>query len=221
MMNDKDSDGDDNDDDNDDDNNMDHDNDIDEDVIGKGSNPRKIKKKGGVYNNDMSFVHGRDWAKKYNEFRDLCQEYKKDNILLRAELRAAKGTRETTKRKMRESLGWDGEEASLAENVGYYCREYLFPCYKFLKDKCWDVFDPDQQNNSLSNFVRKGIKIPEGADYCDTWDRVIVPSIRLKYMNMRCNINNDVRSAYKSEYLNLYIFLLTIANNYLIIVYIT
>ncbi len=83
---------------------------------------------------------------------------------MRAELRAAKGSRETTKR---ESLGWDEEEANLAENVGYYCRAYLFPRYKFPKDK-WDVFDPDQQN-SLSNFVRKGVKIPEGADYRDIW----------------------------------------------------
>ena len=78
------------------------------------------------------------------------------------------------------------------------------------------MFDPDQQN-SLSNFVRKGLKIPEGADYRDIWDRVIVPSIRLKYTNMRCNINNDVRSAYKSENLNLCIYLLMITNNYLII----
>ncbi len=83
-------------------------------------------------------MHGREWEKKYNELRDLCQEYKRDNILLRAELRAAKESRETTKMKIRESLGWDGEEANLAENVGYYCRAYLFPRYKFPKDK-WDV----------------------------------------------------------------------------------
>ena len=73
-----------------------------------------------------------------------------------------------TKRKMRASLGWDGEEANLAGNVGYYCRAYLFPHYKFLNDKL-DVFDPDQQN-TLSNFVRKGLKILQGADYRDIWD---------------------------------------------------
>jgi hypothetical protein len=87
------------------DNEDDDDKDIDELAIRKGSNTRMIKKKGGEYNNDMSFVHGRYWAKKYNELRDLCREYKRDSILLRAELRAAKGSRETTKRKMRESLG--------------------------------------------------------------------------------------------------------------------
>jgi hypothetical protein len=129
------------------------------------------------------------------------------------ELRAPRGSPETTKMKTRESLGWDGEEANLAENVGYYCRAYLFPRYKFLKDK-WDVY-PDQQN-SLSNFVKKGLKIPEGVDYRDIWERVIVLLIHLKYTNMSCNINNDVRSAYKSEYLILYIYLLMITNTYLI-----
>ena len=83
----------------------------------------------------MSFGHGRDWTKKYNKLRDVCQEYKRDNIMLRAELRTAKGSRETTKRKMCESLGWDGEEANLTENVGYYCRAYLVPRYKFLEYK--------------------------------------------------------------------------------------
>ena len=56
-----------------------------------------------------------------DKMRDLCNEYKKDNIFLRAELRAARGSRETTKRKMREQLGWDGEEANLSENVANYC----------------------------------------------------------------------------------------------------
>ena len=85
--------------------------------------------------------------------KDLCIQYRKDIFLLRVELREAKGLCETTKRKMREQLGWDGEEANLAENVANYCRTYLFWCYKFLKDK-WVVIDPDQQN-SLSFFLEK------------------------------------------------------------------
>ena len=113
-------------------------------------------------------------------------------------------------------MGWGRNR--FGRKSGILLQSVFFLHDKFLKDK-WDVFDPDQQN-SLSNFVRKGLKIPEGADYRDIWDRVIVPSIHLKYTNMRCNINNDVRSAYKSEYLNLCIYLLMIANNYLIIDYI-
>ena len=73
--------------------------------------------------------------------------------MLKVELREAKGLHETTKRKICEQLGWDGEEANLAENVANYCRTYLFRCYKFLKDK-WVVVDPDQQN-SLSIFFEK------------------------------------------------------------------
>jgi hypothetical protein len=74
--------------------------------------------------------------------KDLYNKYRKYNILLRAVLRAAKGSRVTTKKLMREQLGWDGEEANLAENMATYCRVYLFLRYKFLKDK-WDIFDPD------------------------------------------------------------------------------
>jgi hypothetical protein len=120
----------------------------------------------------------RRWVERLNQMKDLCEEYKKDNILLRAELRAAKGSREMAKRKMRVQLEWNGKEANLSENVANYCRTYLFPRFKFLKDK-WDVFDPEHPK-SLSNVDKKQIKIPEGADYRDLWERVICPSIRLK-----------------------------------------
>ena len=54
------------DDDNNNDGNDDDDNNISELAIGKGSNTKRIKKKiGGEYNNDMNFVHGKDWEKKY------------------------------------------------------------------------------------------------------------------------------------------------------------
>ena len=96
------------------------------------------------------------WANKLDQMRDLLEEYKKDNILLRAELRAARGSHETMKRKMHVELGWDGEEANLSEYVANYCRTYLLPRFKFLKDK-WDVFDPEQPN-SLSNFVKNRLK---------------------------------------------------------------
>ena len=86
----------------------------------------------------------------------------------------------------------------MSENVANYCRTYLFPRFKFLKDK-WDVFDSEHPK-SLSNFVKKQIKILEHADYREIWDIVIFPSMRLKYTNLRCNINSDVRNAYKSEY---------------------
>jgi hypothetical protein len=49
----------------------------------------------------------RHWEERLDQMKDLCDEYKKDNILLRAELRATKGSRETTKRKMHIQLEWN------------------------------------------------------------------------------------------------------------------
>jgi len=101
----------------------------------------------GEYDDNISVGLEKHWANKCDKMKDLCDEYVRDNIMLMAELtRAAKRSRETTKRKMRVQLDWTGEEANLAENVANYCRTYLFPHYKFLKDK-WDVFDPDHHNS--------------------------------------------------------------------------
>jgi hypothetical protein len=135
----------------------------------KYSNSKKGKEQVRVIGKSKDIVSvaevERRWAERLDQTKDLCDEYKKDNILLRAELRAAKGSRETTKTKMRIQLEWNEEEANLSENVANYCRTHLFPCFKFLKDK-WDVFDPEHPK-SLSNFVKKQIKIPELADYRD------------------------------------------------------
>jgi hypothetical protein len=32
--------------------------------------------------------------------------------------------------------------------------------------------------------------IPEGGDYKDIWERAIIPTIRLKYINIKFNPNN-------------------------------
>ncbi len=42
------------------------------------------------------------------------------------------------------------------------------------------------------------MKIPKGADKRDIWEMVIVPSIRMKYTNMKCNLNNDIKLIYLS-----------------------
>ena len=39
----------------------------------------------------------------------------------------------------------------------------------------------------------------DGADYNDQWDWVIVPSIQVKYINMMCNLNNEIRAVDKSK----------------------
>jgi hypothetical protein len=46
------------------------------------------------------------------------------------------------------------------------------------------------------------VAIPERADYEGLWERVVVPTIQLKYINMKCNLNNEIKEAYMSEYKN-------------------
>ncbi len=55
--------------------------------------------------------------------------------------------------------------------VNHFCKNFLFPRYKFLMDGWQDVLP--ERPTSLS-------KIPEGADKRDIWERVIVPSIMMK-----------------------------------------
>ena len=42
------------------------------------------------------------------------------------------------------------------------------------------------------------LKIPKGANKDDIWERVIVPLVMRKYQNMKCNLNNDIKSVYMS-----------------------
>jgi hypothetical protein len=56
-------------------------------------------------------------AKELDDMANLCKEYKRKNIMLRAKLRAIKSPCSTTKRNLREQLAWDGEEANLADSV--------------------------------------------------------------------------------------------------------
>jgi hypothetical protein len=44
----------------------------------------------------------------------------------------------------------------------------------------------------LLTFVQGKVKIPEGAEYMDQWERVICPNIQAKYVTIRCNLNNEI-----------------------------
>jgi hypothetical protein len=37
------------------------------------------------------------------------------------------------------------------------------------------------------------------SDFQKAWDRVICPTIQNKYVVVRCNLNNEVRKAYKGK----------------------
>ena len=103
-----------------------------------------------------------------------------------------------TKRQLRIDNAWDGEEVNLSDKVGDWVKAYLFPRYKFLKDG-WMEYSNDDK--SLSSFVRRKMKLEaiDNSDFQGAWDRVICPTIQNKYVIVRCNLNNDVRKAYKGK----------------------
>ncbi len=70
-------------------------------------------------------------------------------------------------------------------------KEWLFPCYKFLKDG-WMKYDYGPK--ILLSFVWRKVKIAEGADYRDQWERLICPTIQLKYITIRCYLNNKAQN---------------------------
>jgi hypothetical protein len=60
-----------------------------------------------------------------------------------------------------------GNEAILADKVTKFSRDYMFPCYKFLKEG-WQDYNPTN-NKSLSYFV--------GRKMADTYRSMRIPTI--------------------------------------------
>ncbi len=46
-------------------------------------------------------------------------------------------------------------------------------------------------------WLRK-LSLPEGSEADDIWERVIVPSIQMKYVNIKGNMNNDLKNIFLS-----------------------
>jgi hypothetical protein len=125
-----------------------------------------------------------------------CVEYERIVKRLIMELRLSKSHARQTKCQIRINYDWDGKEANFANSVSSFLREYLSPGHKFLKDR-WMEYDDGPE--SLSTFVQGKVKIPEGAEYKDQWERVICPTIHTKYVTIRCNLNYEIQKTYKSK----------------------
>jgi hypothetical protein len=116
------------------------------------------------------------------------------------ELRLSKTKVRHKKCQIRNDYDWDGEEASVADSVFNFAKEYLFPRFKFLNDR-WMGYDKGQ--DSFSTFVQGKVQIPEGAEYKNKLERVVCPTIQAKYVRMRCNLNNEIQRTYKSMFIQL------------------
>ncbi len=56
----------------------------------------------------------------------------------------------------------------------------------------WQNYERDKRN-SLSSMCLRRLSLPEGSDTKDIWERVIVPTIQMKYVNIKGNMNNDIK----------------------------
>jgi hypothetical protein len=141
------------------------------------------------------------------ELEDKLYKLEENNKKLKAELKASKkSNRKSTKGDIWNANDWTGEEANLADKVMEFCKNFLFPCYKFLKDG-WKNYKPDN-DRSFCYFVRenmantyKNMRIATtGLTFKDEWDRIYVPTIGLKYTHMRCNLGSNIQVQYFGEF---------------------
>jgi hypothetical protein len=132
-------------------------------------------------------------------WRDLLKiidEKDKKIRSLELEISKSKMANWHNKRKVREEYQWTREETNFAKTVNHFCKNFLFPRYKFLKNGWQDVLP--ERPTSLYSLCMQKLKIPKGTDKRDIWERVIVPSIKMKYSHMKCNLNKNIKSIYLS-----------------------
>ncbi len=90
--------------------------------------------------------------KRIPDLEDDVKELEAVNKRLKEELKNhKKKVRCSSKGDIRDSNGWMGDEAILADKVTKFSRDYMFPRYKFLKEG-WQDYDPTNKK-SLSYFV--------------------------------------------------------------------
>ncbi len=76
--------------------------------------------------------------RKIGMLHQRCIENERIIKRLKMELRLSKFHARQTKRQIRIDYDWDCKEANFADLVLSFVKEYLFPCFKFLKDK-WNM----------------------------------------------------------------------------------
>ena len=130
------------------------------------------------------------------ELLRMLREKERTIRKLQMELDCMKNKSKPSKKSLREVMKWSGEEINFSDSVNTFVRVFLFPRYKFLKDG-WQDYQPDKRD-SLSSMCLRKLSLPEGSEADDIWERVIMPSIQMKYVNIKGNMNNDLKKIYLS-----------------------
>ena len=73
-------------------------------------------------------------------------------------------------------------------------------------------YDDDDNNSEYDEVVNARGEYQTENDFLqvhnfrEQWERVICPTIQMKYVTIRCNLNNEVRKAYKGKsFLNMFV----------------
>ena len=113
-------------------------------------------------------------------------------------LQNSKHTGRQSLKDIRVDQDWNAEETLFSDAVGQTVKSVLFPRYKFLKIG-WEEYRPNVKD-SLSSMMEEAMKMKQPQTNKQAmWEKVTVYTIRLKYTNMKCNINNVIKSAYKGK----------------------
>jgi hypothetical protein len=132
--------------------------------------------------------------------KGVYQEKEMRKLSKEIQLLRAKSHDTKTKQNLREVYAWSDKEASLAQAVVHMCKTYLFPRFKFLRGK-WYEYDQDKEGGFCKLVMNQLPNLSRCTDAEEIWDRVVVPSIKLKYQTLRNNINSVVRGRYGGTYI--------------------
>jgi hypothetical protein len=85
--------------------------------------------------------------KRIRDLEDDVKELEVVNKRLKEELKNyKKKVCHSSKGDIRDSNGWMGNEAILADKVTEFSRDYMFPCYKFFKEG-WQNYNPTNKKS--------------------------------------------------------------------------
>jgi hypothetical protein len=131
-----------------------------------------------------------DYIIKLENYIEELQDEIKD---FKALLVMSKGTKQN-KKELRELYGWNDQDILFSNTVMTFCKEFLFPRIKFL-GRGWTENNPSNKK-SFSEVVKRHLPIQRGMTFDKAWNRIIAPTIAKKYTDIRCNINNECRTAF-------------------------
>ena len=101
--------------------------------------------------------------------------------------------RVSNKKDLKNRCNWTKTDDTYSLAVTKFCKEWLFPRYKFFHEG-WMTFS--EARKSLSFLVLKHCSVPVGMDRQNAWERIAAPTIAAKYSSIRCNVNNELKKTF-------------------------